>query len=144
MHEWKNKNREEARIDLTIQDFGRTKQAHGDYTIRSIDTTHLQKIGSALRQGHARDPNWTEWTKLMSDAEQEKKADHPLRTAEGPHVLNAEFFPLVFSPFGTMGPGAHGMIRRVRELRGPSAAQAFKDSLSIALARLIADRIRMC
>ena len=136
MHEWKNKNREEARIDLTIQDFGRTKQAHGDYTIRSIDTTHLQKISSALRQGHARDPNWTEWTKLMSDAEQEKKADHLLRTAEGHHVLNAEFFPLVFSPFGTMG--------RVRELRGPSAAQAFKDSLSIALARLIADRIRMC
>ena len=48
MHEWINKNREEARIDLTIQDFGRKMQAHGDYTIRSIDTTHLQKISSAL------------------------------------------------------------------------------------------------
>ena len=71
---------EDARIDLTIRGFGRKKQAHGDYTIRSIDVPHLKAICSAIRERHARNPNWTEYTKMMTDAEQAKHDHHPLRT----------------------------------------------------------------
>ena len=40
--EWKNSSRIEARIDLTITDFGNKKPAHDDYTIRSIDVIQLR------------------------------------------------------------------------------------------------------
>ena len=82
----------------------------------------MRLVASALRQGEARHPSWTGWSKLLRDAEQAKIADHPLRTPEGHHVLNAEFFPLVFSAFGSMGPGVFALIKRVRSERGIQAA----------------------
>ena len=68
--EWKNSTNSEARIDLTITDFGNNKPSHGDYTIRSIDVIQLRHIEIALRQpqSNARTPFWNGWLKLMHDA----------------------------------------------------------------------------
>ena len=92
--EWKNSSRIEARIDLTITNFGKKKPAHGDYTIRSIDVIQLRHIESALwqLQSDARTLFWNAWLKLMHDAGKAMIDDHPLRSPAGHHIINAEFF----------------------------------------------------
>ena len=140
--EWKNSKRAEARIDLHIYDFGNNKPAYGDYTIRSIDKHHLEVARAAVRQGRAAGYDWMGWHRLIEDAEREKKEDHPLRTKEGHHILEGEFFPLVFSTFGTMGKGVQDFLARIDQLRGGLAARSVREALSVALARQVAQRIR--
>ena len=142
MPEWANARRAEARIDLYIPDFGRHKPAYGDYQIRSIDAIHLRNVHKALSGGAARALSWPGWSKIIDDAEQEKIQDHPLRADSGHHIVQGEFFPLIFTAFGSMGPGVLSLIHRIRELRGPASARFLLDSLAIALVRQIAQRIR--
>ena len=109
-------------IDLTITDFGNKKPAHGDYTSSNIDIIQLlvvRHIESALRQpqSDARTLFWNAWLKLMHDAGKAMIDDHPLRSPSGHHIINAEFFPLVFSAFGSMAVGVHVLLKRVRKAR---------------------------
>ena len=78
----------------------------------------------------------------MHDAEKAKIDDHPLRSPAGHHIINAEFFPLVFSAFGSMGVGVHVLLKRVRKARGHLQAKLLRDTLATALVRQIAFRIR--
>ena len=78
----------------------------------------------------------------MHDAEKAKIDDHPLRSPAGHHIINAEFFLLVFSVFGSMGVGVHVLLKRVRKARGHLQAKLLRDTVPIALARQIAFRIR--
>ena len=125
-------------------DFGNNKPAHGDYTIRSIDVIQLRHIESALwqLQSDARTLFWNAWLKLMHDAGKAMIDDHPLRSPSGHHIINAEFFPLVFSAFGSMAVGVHVLLKRVRKARAHLQAKLLRDTLATALVRQIAFRIR--
>ena len=126
---WKRKV-EHALVDIGILDFGRKKPAYADVTIRAPNSFKETKkpIGEGVRSA-------------LDAADVQKRGNHRVTDKAGRRVINAEFFPLVFSVFGGISKESEKFFARVKE-KAPDRVERFRDVLAIRVVQMIAHRLR--
>jgi len=120
-----------SQSDIKIQNFDKSTQpAFIDVSVRALRSMRSEGTNKC----HKEDP--------LEAGDLLKQKTYPVTSKDGHMNVNAQLFPVVFSPWGGLSPKGTEFFACLSEVIGPTATLRIKKVMSVEFVRSIAYKLR--
>ena len=120
-----------SQLDIKIQNFGKSTQpVFIDVSVRALRSMRSEGTNKC----HKEDP--------LEAGDLLKQKTYPVTSKDGHMNVNAQLFPVVFSPWGGLSPKGTEFFACLSEVIGPTATLRIKKVMSVEFVRSIAYKLR--